>query len=341
MPTEHGLGYLLDHPLAVASQSDPRRWPMRVLLDALPPVGAVPDHYIDPHIGLTALDQDGLGACVAFAGETVKQAQDHKDWGKYLYTTGKWTGGPDSTGAYLAYWWLKHGTPDGSFAGDGIPGYEGSYPEALWKMAKVYGLPDATGRPRKISAYYSSDMASEADDLVVQQAVIAAGPVNLGIPWPSTWSRTPPAPLFKQPFAFDIAAGHSITIAGWDVYADGLWWTCVNSWGPYWSNSQGLFRIKASWLHAAPFGPQVAWKPVDMPDAPVPGALWDIRITSKTPVYAKPSTASPVMGYAYSMGAVAQRSLVGGRWWYRIVKAGKYIGGWIVATGTFTAKLHA
>ena len=135
------LGYAIDHPLAIASQASKRHWPMALLM-AGRPVQTAPAHYLHPDLAPTALDQtapnpyyDGQGTCVAAAGETIKDAQEHADWGKWLFST-------DSQ--FLAYHWLKHGTPDGSYPGDGVPG-EGSYPEALWRMALVYGLPDAAG----------------------------------------------------------------------------------------------------------------------------------------------------------------------------------------------------
>ena len=282
----HGLGYLHAHPLELASRASASRWPMSLLLSALPPVASVPASYRCPDTGTTALDQDGIGACVAFAAVGVKQAEDHADWGRYLYASGTWTGSSSSTGAYLAYWWLKHG--HGAWPGDGIPTVEGSYPEAAWRMALSVGVPDATGAEHTISAYYSQTVATDADDLLVQQAIVAAGPVNIAIPWPNSWMRGPAAPDWRMPFATDFAGGHSFAVVGWETYADGLWWTCVNSWGPGWTDPAGTFRIKASWLHAAPFGPQVAWKPVDLPDAPTPPAPEDAVITAAPDTAATP-----------------------------------------------------
>lgn len=253
--TEHATGYLISHPLNVASLASTKRWPMELLMEGRPTL-AVPDEYLDPSIGPVALDQDNVGACVAYAAETIKQAQDKDDWGAYLY---------DSASAMLAYRWLKGG--HGSFPGDGIPNSEGSYPEAVWKLALTEGLPDTQGRTHKITAYYSHNLASEADDAFVEQVILAYGPVNVGIPW--YWSPDPLPPEYQVIWG-GVNGAHSITIAGWKRYDGVRWWTGVNSWGPDWSNAQGIFRFRASDLHAVPLGPQIVWKVVDMPDAPAP-----------------------------------------------------------------------
>ncbi len=282
----HGLGYLHGHPLELASRANPRRWDISLLLGTVGPV-AVPAHYICPDAPPSALDQDGIGACVAFSGTNVRQAQDHADWGKWLYGSGTWTGSGASTGAYLAYWYLKHGTPDGSWPGDGIPDIDGSWPEAFLRMALAYGVPDMEGRPHRISAYYAGNLADAADLLSLKQAVVTFGPVVFGIPWPNTWMRNPPAPDYEMPFATDMVGGHAIACVGWDDDADGTWLVFVNTWGQ-WTDARGTFRVRADWLMAAPFGPQVYWKAVDVPDAPTPPAPEDAVITAAPDTAATP-----------------------------------------------------
>lgn len=87
-------------------------------------------------------------------------------------------------------------------------------------------------------------------------------------------------------------------------------------------------------LHPAPPAPA---------PAPAPVQLWDVSITTKTPVYKASSTTSAVLGYAYSMSAVATRQMVpasNGRWWYHITSAKLYVGGWVVADGSLTSTPH-
>ena len=261
------LGYAIDHPLAVASQTSDKHWPMTLLMRDVPPVAA-PAHYVHPDLSPTALDQtapnpygEGNGTCVAAAGETIKQAQEHADWGQWLFST-------DSQ--FTAYHWLKRGTPDGSFPGDGIPNVEGSYPEALWKMALAYGLPAASGQLHKISAYYSHPFGGPADLDFLKQVILAYGPVNFAIPWPGNWFGAPPAPDYRFTGIYPSAGGHSITVGGWDDEADGTWLVAVQTWGTHWTNEQGIYRFRAEWLYTQPLGPQLMWKTVDIKDAPAP-----------------------------------------------------------------------
>lgn len=265
------LGYLYDHPSNLASIASPNKWPLALLADA---TITIPPDYLDPNLRPTALDQDGIGACVAFAAATIKQSEDKKDWGEFLYGSGVWTASPASTGAFLSYWYLKHGTPDGSFPGDGAPTVEGSWPDAVWQMALKYGIVDLHGNPHKISAYYGGSLGSDADFLTVQQVIMAHGPVNVATPWPSNWMASPPAPAFQlPPPSTSIAGGHSWTIAGWNTTRYGrLMGIGVNSWGPDWSNPKGMFMFDPAWLYSGTLGPAPVWKPIDLPDAPKPPA---------------------------------------------------------------------
>ena len=54
--------------------------------------------------------QGGVGACVAFSACTVVDVLERRDWGKFLFRSGI---EDPATGAFLAYLWLKHGTPRG------------------------------------------------------------------------------------------------------------------------------------------------------------------------------------------------------------------------------------
>src|SRR5512135_3194582 len=250
------LGYLYDHPLELASRSSPLRWDLDLLMAGVP-AQVAPDHYLHPGFPDLALDQDGVGACVAFAGETIQNANESEDEGAYLF---------DTASAFVAYDWLKHG--HNSFPGDGIPNAEGSYPEALWKLALMEGLPDKNGKVHRISAYYSHSFASDADFEFLQQVILAFGPVNFGIPWPSNWMASPPTP-YKMPTPTAPSGGHSITFGGWDIDPDGKWLAGIQTWGR-WGGPKGIYKVRPEWLYGPPLGPQIMWKTVDIKEAPTP-----------------------------------------------------------------------
>ena len=265
-----GTGFAWDDPAASASQTSDRHWPFSLLVSGEDPL---PSRYLDPNLRPNALNQDGIGACVAFAACTIWDAMEHKDWGRHLFATGTF-GTPDSgnpTGAYLAYRNLKRGF--GSYPGDGLPTVEGSYPEQVWKLAKAEGLPDKDGKRHKAAAYYAQKLTDAASLDVVRRTIMATGPVNIATPWPSNWFAAPTGPRYILPAPLAIAYGHSYTCVGWETYAGVLCMTFVNSWGA-WGSPQGIFRYPASWLFDRPLGPQVAWKVVDIrenaPTPPIP-----------------------------------------------------------------------
>ena len=286
MTETHGLGYALDHPLAVAAREDPRNWPMSLLMEGRP-LAAVPGRWLDPGISL-ALDQDGVGACVAFGGSVVMDCQEARDEGSHLFASGTWAASAASTGAYRTYWDLKHGYR--SFPGDGIPGAEGSYPEALWRLARAEGLVDRSGKRHRISAYYAHAFSGAQDLGFVQQVILALGPVLFGIPCPQSWFRAPAGPAFRMPApSGPMAGGHAIACVGWETDPDGtVWLTFAQTWGRSWTDSRGLYRLRADWLWSAPLGPQVAWKAVDLRDAPVPPEPENAMITAAPDTAATP-----------------------------------------------------
>lgn len=263
----HSTGYLYTHPDAIASQTSKRNWAMSLLVSGEP---VIPSRWMDPHARPNALDQNGLGACVAFAACTIWDAQEHKDWGRHLFVTGDY-GTPDSgspTGAFLAYRNLKRGF--GSYPGDGIPNAEGSYPEQVWKMALSVGLPDKDGKRHKASAYYAQTITDRTSLDVVRRTIMAHGPVNIATPWADNWFKVPVGPQYTMPLpSSSIRYGHSYTCVGWETYGGVIYLTMQNSWGN-WGSPMGLFRYPASWLYSSPLGPQVAWKTVDYKDAPTP-----------------------------------------------------------------------
>lgn len=266
---DKALGYLYEHPDAIASQTSDKHWRMEWLMEGVP-YKAPPPSFLCPDTPPAALDQNGLGACVAFAGCTIKQAQEHADWNEWRYVSGTWTGTSTSTGAFRAYYDLKNGY--GQFPGDGIPNAEGSYPEALWKLARLEGLPDKTGKRHVVSAYYSHSFASDTDLAFLQAVLMEYGPVNIASPWPGNWMSTLGGPNYFMRVPNSPISGHSYTIVGWETINGIVYLVCQNSWGTWGSGVQGLFRVPASWYYDGTYGlgPQIIWKTVDFKEAPTP-----------------------------------------------------------------------
>ena len=68
--------------------------------------------------------------------------------------------------------------------------------------------------------------------------------------------------------------------------------------------------------------------------------LYTLVFRGKTPVYNTSVASIPVLTPIYSMTAIAEQHLIGGRWWYKITNAPlkRYIGKWVFANGHFTAR---
>lgn len=106
------------------------------------------------------------------------------------------------------------------------------------------------------------------------------------------------------------------------------------------SQAQAAAIIASPWNHPYYSGGAgaAALRAVAAGPAPTPPAAprrWALAFHGATPVYAAPGGAQ--VGTVYSMAAVAEQSLVGGAWWYRIVTARLYAGRWVRANGQFTA----
>src|SRR5512139_4047280 len=97
----HATGLILpdEHPRAKAAYEDPRNWPLSLLMEGVA-YQVPPAEYTCPGVRPNALDQDGIGACVAFSGVGIKDTEERIDQGAWLY---------DNPSAFLAYDRLKHG----------------------------------------------------------------------------------------------------------------------------------------------------------------------------------------------------------------------------------------
>lgn len=282
------LGYLIDAPEAIAARTDPRNYSMAALITADVPVPDELDHDLGP-----VLDQDGVGACVAFAATSVRSWQERQDEGTFEFTT-------DS--AFTTYRWLKEG--HGAFPGDGIDA-EGSYPSAVWQMAKMEGVPGADGHARKIAAYYQLQGTPGSAQWIATrlQVLIQFGPVTVATPWPTNWWDCGTSGIL--PYPSGIAGAHMYTCKGYTLVGpkgalalgmspSGRYWKYRQSWGEaayrrrdgYGRAGEFLIPFEADASYPNSFGGNgEVWKTVDMAgDDPTPSPTGgSVKVTDSVP----------------------------------------------------------
>jgi hypothetical protein len=261
------LGYLYDRPEAIAARTKPTNWSMALLV---PEPIALPDDF-DTDCG-PVLDQDGTPACVAFSATAVRAWGQHVDVGQWQF---------DTPSATMAYAWLKNG--HGDWPGDGAPDAEGSWPLAVWSMAKQVGIPNTSGMGSLIAAYYQLQGSAGTDEwIATQQSVIYAyGPVTVAYTWPSNWWTCPTTGLL--PYPSGVVGGHQWIRKGWTTGPVGTIYSGRSPSGRYWRNRQswGTYgatdRFGRTGEFLTPFeldGDYLAigevWKTIDV-DEPTPG----------------------------------------------------------------------
>jgi hypothetical protein len=267
------LGYLIDDPRAIAARTDPRNWSMALLVPTAVPV---PDEF-DCDLG-PVLDQDGVGACVAFAATSVRNSQERVDEGKWVF---------DTDSAFLAYKWLKQG--HGAYPGDGINA-EGSYPQAVWQMAKVEGVPGIDGKARKIAAYYQLQGTPGSTDWIDTQiqVLLQFGAVTACSPWPNNWWDCGTSGIL--PFPAGIAGAHMFVKKGFTLVGpkgsiaigmspSGRYWKFRQSWGTasyrridkFGRAGEFLIPFEAETAYPNAFGGNgEVWKTIDLDEYPNP-----------------------------------------------------------------------
>jgi len=270
------LGYLYDHPEAIAARTDPRNYNMA---DLIVQEVAIPDD-LDYDMG-PCLDQNGVGACVAFAATAIRMWQEKVDEGTFEF---------NSASAFTTYSWLKNG--HGAFPGDGIPNVEGSFPSAVWQMAKVEGIPGIDGNARKIDSYWQlQDTPGSPAWIETQLQVLTQfGPVSVATPWPNNWWGCGPSGIL--PFPVGNAGAHMYGKKGhWLVgpkgplaqgmSPSGRYWRMRQSWGDAAYTRRDKYGRAGEWL--LPFEAEAAypnafggngeiWKTIDKAgDDPTPG----------------------------------------------------------------------
>jgi hypothetical protein len=293
----HSLGYVIDHPLAVAARTSPRNWSALLLVPIAVPV---PDDF-DEDLG-PVLDQDGIGACVAFSAASVRSWQEWYDEGRWAF---------NNASAFLGYDWLKHG--HGAYPGDGVDA-EGSYPLAVWTLAKVEGLPGADGLARKIAAYYQLQGAPGSAawiDLQIQ-VLLQYGPVTVSSAWPNNWWTCPSSGLLPYPSGH--AGGHQYVRKGFwlkgpvgplasGLSPSGRYWRHRQSWGAYGRTDK--FGRSGEFL--TPFEADAAypnlqigevWKTLDIIDYPKPEPAMTLPIYNAAPFDQRVDLAAGTQLYA-------------------------------------------
>ena len=270
------LGYLIDDPLAVAARTSPLNYNMA---DLIVTEVAIPDD-LDYDLGPT-LDQDGVGACVAFAATSIRMWQERVDEGTFEFNTET---------AFETYRWLKQG--HGAWGGDGIPNVEGSYPSAMWQMAKMVGIPGIDGFARPIESYWQLKGTPGSPEWIETQLQVLTqfGPVSVATPWPNNWSGCGPSGILPFPVGNAGAhmygkKGHLLTgpkgqLAN-GMSPSGRYWRMRQSWGEAAYTRKDRFGRAGEWL--LPFEGEAAypsafggngeiWKTIDKAgDDPTPG----------------------------------------------------------------------
>lgn len=266
------LGYLYDSPEAIAARTDPRNYNMASLIVT---EVAIPDE-LDHDLG-EVLDQNGVGACVAFAATAIRNWAEHLDEGSWEYGT------PEG---FKSYAWLKNG--HGAWPGDGLDG-EGSIPLFIWQMAKLEGLPGKDGNARKIESYYQLQGWPGSPEWIETQlqVLVQYGPVSVSSAWPANWWSCGPTGIL--PFPGGTAGGHMFVKKGYTLVGpkgsiavgmspSGRYWKYRQSWGEVYQRKDkfgraGEFLIPFEADTNYPnFQIGEVWKTIDIKgDDPTPG----------------------------------------------------------------------
>jgi len=170
--------------------------------------------------------------CVAYSSAMMKAWMDHRDqlaWFDFAEATFFSQIGGTSSGAIL---------------------------RRAFDQMKAYGYPPNAGVHR-IAAYYAASLA-HAD---LKAALMAYGPLILGVKWPSSWSH--PYSTGVVPYPSGTTNGHAIMLVGWQ---DGMGFLFQNSWGTGWGVN-GRCYIPARYLSSADGATEIrafeGWKALD------------------------------------------------------------------------------
>lgn len=239
--TRHGLG-------AIQSPPDDRDFPLDALyaITGTEKAIVIPPTFIAPSETYAPLNQGSTPQCVSFSAAAMKLCED-----------GQW---PLDTGLFFT---RIGGGPNGAVVRN-----------AFDQLLKVGYPPDEANH--KISAYFAVKMIQAE----IQAAIMAFGPVVLGVSWYNSWFSPVAGVLPKPDF---VAGGHAILAIGWD--SRGL--RLRNSWGTKWGLAGDCFL---PWVYLA----GEAWKAVDVPIPPAPAPIPPAPTPTPPEVDMIPNTPKPI-----------------------------------------------
>ena len=230
--TEYGLG-------AKPSPPDPRDFPISKLyaLRGITPV-AVPDNYTVPALLPPILNQGNTPQCVAYSSASLKGYEDRIDQGQFF----DWD---------EAKFFLRIGG-----------GIDGAYVRDAFKQMLANGYPVRsidTSTDHKIAAYYAVPVTI----LDMQNALMAFGPLVLGMTWYNSMFNPSPSGIITVDTSSGVAGGHAIFLEGWALINGGRYWILRNSWGSGWGLN-GVAYMPFSATHII----GEVWKAVDAIEVP-------------------------------------------------------------------------
>jgi hypothetical protein len=225
---DHGLGWL-------PSPLDPRDFPIEQLyaLRGIEKPLTLAASYQVPDVP-PVLDQGTAPQCVAYSTSGLKAQQDRIDQGQFFdFDEPRFFGqiGGTANGAVLRV----------------------AFDQMLHLGYPVVGSVDGA-KDHKVAAYYAVPITPDE----LQAAILAFGPVVVGMAWSVAFDNPPSSGILRKPSGTN-RGGHAILVIGWTTIAGILYFILQNSWGTAWGLG-GRCYLAASYV-----GQVVgeAWKAVD------------------------------------------------------------------------------
>jgi hypothetical protein len=191
---------------------------------------AAPLTYRVPGTLPPVLNQGSTPQCVAYSSAGLKGYEDRIDQGQFFDF--------DKARFFAAI----GGGPNGAFVRN-----------AFRQMLSI-GYPEQGGGNagiHRIAAYYAIPVTQAA----IQAAIMAFGPIIIGLSWYNSMFRPNPSGVLNVDPASGLAGGHAIEAIGWDERGLRL----RNSWGSSWGLSGECYL---PWANLSIVGE--AWKAVDV-----------------------------------------------------------------------------
>jgi hypothetical protein len=241
---QHGLGSL-------HSPDDDRDYPDAILyaLAGVEPDAAPPPSYTSPAPFPPVYNQGVTPQCVAYGSGGLKDWQDMRDTGPFA---------PDF-GLFFAQ---IGGTPNGAVPRNAM--------QRLLDFGYPPAVSPAAAAQHRIASYYRVPV----DQLSIQQAILAFGPVGISANWHASWFRPLAGGVLPPPVG--SVGGHFFYGIGY--VPRGL--VCVNSWGTAWGAS-GRFILPWAYLSEV----KEVWKTTDVVYPKPPTIAWSLRVAAHASVH--------------------------------------------------------